>query len=138
MNCTRTGGWVNANGGCDSPGGRRVAPLRIDSGISARVSRPYARYLASRGICSHFADGNPGSRLRRAGYGSYQWAENISCPKSMNVMQLMVYTQRYFQDEKSYNGGHYRNLMNPLFNRVGIGVAVINGRAELVIDFYRS
>src|SRR5262249_52840492 len=112
-------------------------PLWIDAGISARVSRPYAKYLASTGICSHFADGNPGHRLRRAGYMSYRWAENISCPKSMGVMALMLYTQQYFQGERSYNGGHYVNLMNPAYDRVGIGVWVANGRAEVVIDFYR-
>ncbi len=137
MNCTRTGGWVTASGHCDSPGGRNVAPLRLDAGISAKVSRPYAKYLAGTGICSHFADGNPGSRLRRAGYDSYVWAENISCPKDMSPMALMVYTQHYFQAEKSYNGGHYVNLMNPDYDRVGIGVWVANGRAEVVIDFYR-
>ena len=137
MNCTRTGGWVTASGHCDSPGGRDVAPLRIDAGISAKVSRPYAKYLAGTGICSHFADGNPGTRLRRAGYDSYVWAENISCPKDMSPMALMVYTQQYFQNEKSYNGGHYVNLMNPDYDRVGIGVWVANGRAEIVIDFYR-
>jgi hypothetical protein len=137
MNCTRTGGFVTSSGGCASPGGRQVAPLKIDQGISARVSRPYARYLATTGICSHFADGNPGVRLKRAGYHSYKWAENISCPKSMDVMGLMVYTQQYFQAERSYNGGHYVNLMNPLYDRVGIGVWVANGRAEVVIDFYR-
>jgi uncharacterized protein YkwD len=136
MNCTRTGGNVTSSGGCDSPGGRDVAPLWIDPGISANVSRPYAKYLAETGICSHFADGNPGTRLRRAGYDSYKWAENISCPKDMEPMALMVYTQQYFQAERSYGGGHYVNLMNAAYDRVGIGVWVANGRAEVVIDFY--
>ena len=31
MNCTRTGGWVTSGGACGSPGGRSVAPLRLDS-----------------------------------------------------------------------------------------------------------
>jgi hypothetical protein len=136
MNCTRTGGYVTSSGDCNSPGGRNVAPLWIDAGISAKVSRPYAKYLAETGICSHFADGNPGTRLRRAGYDSYRWAENISCPKSMDVMPLMVYTQQYFQAE-GWGGGHYINLMNAEYDRVGIGVWVANGRAEVVIDFYR-
>jgi uncharacterized protein YkwD len=136
MNCTRTGGWVSSSGACDSPGGRDVAPLVIDQGISDRVSRPYARYLATTGICSHFADGNPGTRLSREGYTSYVWAENISCPLDMEPMALMVYTQQFFQNEKSYNGGHYVNLMNAAYDRVGIGVWVANGRAEVVIDFY--
>jgi uncharacterized protein YkwD len=137
MNCTRTGGWVTASGVCDNRGSRDVAPLWIDAGISDRVSRPYARNLAETGICSHFADGNPGDRLRQGGYDSYQWAENISCPLDMSPMALMLDTQRYFQSEKPYNGGHYVNLMNPLYDRVGIGVWVANGRAEVVIDFYR-
>ena len=136
MNCTRTGGWVTSSGACDSPGGRSIAPLWIDRGISANVSRPYAKYLASTGMCSHFADGNPGARLRRAGYTSETWAENISCPKSMSPMALMLFTQQYFQSERSYNGGHYVNLMSRLYDRVGIGVWVANGRAEIVIDFY--
>ncbi len=136
MNCTRTGGYVTSSGDCSSPGGRDVAPLWIDAGISANVSRPYAKYLATTGICSHFADGNPGTRLKRAGYDSYKWAENISCPQGMAVMPLMVYTQQYFQAE-GWGGGHYVNLMNAAYDRVGIGVWVANGRAEVVIDFYR-
>jgi hypothetical protein len=67
MNCTRTGGWVTSSGSCSSPGGLSTPPIILDSGISNRVSRPYARLLASRNICSHFADGDPTTRLRRAG-----------------------------------------------------------------------
>ncbi len=79
MNCTRTGGWVTSAGHCSSPGGRAVAPLRLDQGISSKVSRPYAKRLAVGSDCSHFIGGNPGDRLRRAGYSSYRWAENIGC-----------------------------------------------------------
>ena len=42
-------------------------PLRLDSGISTKVSRPYAKLLAVGADCSHFIGGNPGDRLRRAG-----------------------------------------------------------------------
>jgi hypothetical protein len=70
MNCTRTGGWVTSAGACSSPGGRNVAPLWIDQGISSRVTRPYAKLLATRGVCNHFIGGTPGDRLRRAGYSS--------------------------------------------------------------------
>ncbi len=71
MNCTRTGGWVTSTGACSSPGGRNVAPLKLSSGISSKVSRPYAKKLAVGGECSHFIGGNPGDRLRRAGYTNY-------------------------------------------------------------------
>jgi uncharacterized protein YkwD len=137
MNCTRTGGWVTSTGKCSSPGGRNVAPLRLDSGISSKVSRPYAKKLAVNNECSHFIGGNPGDRLRRAGYTSYRWAENIGC-RSGSARAAVLGSHLFFQAEKSTNGGHYVNLMNPAYNRVGIGVWVSGGRVRLVVDFYHS
>jgi uncharacterized protein YkwD len=137
MNCTRTGGWVTSSGRCSSPGGRNVAPLRLDAGISSKVSRPYAKRLAVGGDCSHFIGGNPGDRLRRAGYTSYRWAENLGC-RSGDPYKAVLGSHLFFQSEKSYNGGHYVNLMNANYNRVGIGVWVSGGRVRLVIDFYHS
>jgi uncharacterized protein YkwD len=137
MNCTRTGGWVTSSGTCSSPGGRNVAPLRLDSGISSKVSRPYAKKLAVNNDCSHFIGGNPGDRLRRAGYPSYRWAENIGC-RSGSARAAVLGSHLYFQAEKSSNGGHYVNLMNAAYNRVGIGVWVSGGRVRLVVDFYHS
>jgi uncharacterized protein YkwD len=135
MNCTRTGGWVTSGGHCSSPGGRAVAPLKLDKGISSKVSRPYARKLALGADCSHFIGGNPGDRLRRAGYKNYTWAENLGC-RSGNARAAVLGSHRFFQSEKSYNGGHYVNLMNKKYDRVGIGVWVSHGRVRLVIDFY--
>jgi uncharacterized protein YkwD len=135
MNCTRTGGWVTSTGHCSSPGGRNVAPLSLSSGISSKVSRPYAKLLATRGECSHFIGGNPGDRLRRAGYKNYTWAENIGC-RSGGAKSAVLASHRFFQSEKSYSGGHYVNLMNAKYDRVGIGVWVSSGRVRLVVDFY--
>jgi uncharacterized protein YkwD len=137
MNCTRTGGWVTSTGTCSSPGGRNVAPLKLDSGISSKVSRPYAKRIAISGDCSHFIGGTPGDRLRRAGYTSYRWAENLGC-RSGNPYAAVLGSHLFFQSEKSYGGGHYVNLMNAAYNRVGIGVWVSGGRVRLVIDFYHS
>lgn len=135
MNCTRTGGLVTSGGACSSPGGRLVAPLVMDAGISARVSRPYAKLLATRGACNHFIGGNPGDRLRRAGFASYVWAENLGC-RSGNPSAAVLGSHLFFQAEKSYLGGHYVNLMNAKYDRVGIGVWVSGGRVRLVVDFY--
>jgi uncharacterized protein YkwD len=135
MNCTRTGGLVTSGGSCSSPGGRNVAALRLDAGISAKVSRPYARKLAVNNMCTHFSGGNPGDRLRRAGYASYRWAENLGC-RSGNAYSAVLGSHRFFQNERSYNGGHWRNMMNPAYDRAGIGVWVSSGRVRLVIDFY--
>jgi uncharacterized protein YkwD len=137
MNCTRTGGWVTSTGACSSPGGRNVAPLKLDSGISSKVSRPYARRLAINNECSHFIGGNPGTRLRAAGYTSYRWAENIGC-RSGSARAAVLATHLFYQSEKSTGGGHYVNLMNPAYDRVGIGVWVSGGRVRLVVDFYHG
>ncbi len=135
MNCTRTGGWVTSTGACSSPGGRDVAPLKLDAGISSKVTRPYAKLLAVGNDCSHFIGGNPGDRLRRAGYSSYRWAENIGC-RSGGAKGAVLGSHLFFQNEKSTNGGHYVNLMNAAYDRVGIGVWVSGGRVRLVVDFY--
>ena len=115
--------------------GRNVAPLRLDSGISSRVSRPYARLLATSGQCSHYANGGPDDRLRHAGYTGSNWGENIGC-RGGNPYAAVLATHLFYQSERSTNGGHYRNLMNADFTRVGIGVWHSGGRGNLVIDFY--
>jgi uncharacterized protein YkwD len=135
MNCTRTGGWVTSTGRCSSPGGRNVAPLRLSAGISSKVARPYARLLAVGGACTHFIGGSPGDRLRRAGYTSYRWAENIGC-RSGGAKAAVLGSHLFFQSEKSYNGGHYVNMMSAKYTQVGIGVWVSGGRVRLVVDFY--
>lgn len=135
MNCTRTGGLVTSTGGCSSPGGRNVAPLKLDAGISSKVARPYAKKLAVNNLCTHFSGGTPGDRLRAAGYTSYIWAENLGC-RSGSPYASVLGTHLYFQSERSYNGGHYVNLMNADYDRVGIGVWVSGGRVRLVVDFY--
>ena len=128
-------GWVTSTGSCSSPGGRNVAPLALSSSISSKVARPYAKLLATRGLCSHFIGGNPGDRLRRAGFSSYRWAENLGC-RTGNPYSAVLGSHRYFQSEKSYLGGHYVNMMNAKYDRAGIGVWVSGGRVRLVVDFY--
>ncbi len=138
MNCTRGGGLVTSSGACSSPGGSGVAPLVLDSGISNTVSRPYAKLLATSGVCSHFDGGTPGDRLRRAGYTSYRWGENLGCLSASSANASALGTQLYFQSERSWSppGGHYVNLMNPAYDRVGIGVWISGGQIRIVIDFY--
>jgi uncharacterized protein YkwD len=135
MNCTRTGGWVTSGGSCSSPGGRNVKPLVLSENISARVSRPYAKRLATNNQCDHFIGGTPGDRLRHAGFSSYRWGENLGC-RSGNPYSAVLGSHLFFQSERPYNGGHYKNLMNAQYDRVGIGVWVSHGRVRLVIDFY--
>lgn len=141
VNCTRTGGWVLADGTCRGYGSGHysayVRPLRYSTGISDRVSRPYAKLLAVKGICSHYADHDPGYRLRRAGYYHYTWGENIGCRDGYSSAKAGVLaSHRYFQAEKATNGGHWRNIKNPKYIYLGIGVWRYGSRTRLVNDFY--
>ena len=138
MNCTRTGGWVTSNGSCSSPGGLSTNPIVLDKGLSDKVSRPYAKLLASNGACDHFINGTPTDRLHRAGYSGWA-AENIGCRSASNGYASVLGTHLFFQDEKPCGGYcHYANLMNPAYSRCGIGVWISGGRIRLVIDFYHS
>jgi uncharacterized protein YkwD len=138
LNCTRGGGIVTSSGTCSSPGGSGIAPLVLDQGISDRVSRPYAKLLATTAVCSHFDGGTPGDRLRAAGYTSYRWGENLGCESAPSAIASALGTQLYFQSERSWSppGGHWVNMMNPAYSRVGIGVWVAGGQIRIVIDFY--
>jgi hypothetical protein len=141
VNCTRTGGWVLNDGTCRGYGSGRysayVTPLRYTAGISDLVARPYARYLADTNQCSHFLKGNPGDRLRKAGYNAYNWGENIGCRSGYRYAGPAVLASHlYFQAEKSTNGGHWRNIKNYKFKWIGIGIWKTSGRVRLVTDFY--
>jgi hypothetical protein len=138
MNCTRGGGWVTSGGNCSSPGGSGISPLVLHSGISSRVSRPYAKLLTGNGACSHFADGDPGDRLRRAGYGG-DYRENVGCRSASSPFASVLGTHLFFQDEKPCGGYcHYANMMSTKMKYVGIGVWVAHGRVRLVVDFWEG
>lgn len=142
VNCTRTGGWVLSSGACSGYGTGRysayVKPLIRSPGISDRVARPYAKLMAIRAKCSHFLDGNPGDRLRRAGFTASAWAENIGCRDGASTARAAVLASHlFFQREKSTNGGHWRAIKNPRYTYIGIGVWRYGSRTRLVTDFYR-
>jgi hypothetical protein len=143
VNCTRTGGWVLSDGTCRGYGSGRysayVAPIRLIARISDTVARPYAKYLAVTNQCSHFLKGSPGDRLRAAGYYGYTWGENIGCRSGYSTVKAAILASHLvFQSEKSTNGGHWKNIKNPKFWYIGIGIWSYNGRVRLVTDFYRS
>ena len=140
VNCTRTGGWVLSDGSCRGYGSGRysayVAPLKYSSGMSSLVSRPYARVLAVKNLCTHFYGGSPLDRMRRAGYTSItNWGENIGCRTTTNTRAAVLASHLFFQSEKSTGGGHWQNIKNPRFHWIGIGVWKYGGRVRLVTDF---
>jgi hypothetical protein len=140
LNCTRTGGWVLSNGSCSRYGSgyysKYVAPIKLSWPISDYTARPYARGLATKAICSHFAGSDPATRLRADGFVFPTWGENIGCRDGYaSAYTAVLASHRVFQAEKSSNGGHWRNMKNPRFKYVGVGVWKYNGRTRLVTDF---
>jgi hypothetical protein len=136
LNCTRTGGWVLKDGSCAGYGSgkysRYVAPIKRSAGIS-NVARSWARKIATNGACTH---GDPGARLRAAGYKGYTWGENIGCYDLTSAYKSVLASHRAFQAEKSTGGGHWKNIKSSKYRYVGIGVWKANGHVRLVTDFY--
>ena len=141
VNCTRTGGWVLSDGTCRGYGSGRysayVPALTLAAGISNAVSRPYAKLLAIRNVCSHVYGSDPGQRLRRVGYYGSTWGENLGCRNGYSSAKAAVLASHlYYQGEKATNGGHWKNIKNPKFAWIGIGIWRYGTRTRLVTDFY--
>jgi uncharacterized protein YkwD len=141
INCTRTGSWVTRSGSCSSVT-HHVLPaqpqLRFSDAIANAVSRPYAKLLADRNALSHNLRGTPQARLAAAGFGG-TWGENIAMPANPR-QPGMISVELFFQNEYPCKSGrcqfgHYRNVMNPYFHSVGVGVWVTKGHTRVVIDF---
>jgi hypothetical protein len=137
LNCTRTGGWVLSDGTCKGYGSghysKYVAPIGRSSGLSA-VSRSWAKRQVVNNDCFH---GDVHGRLSAAGYTSWTWGENIGCRDGYSSAKKAVLASHLkYQAEKSTGGGHWKNIKNPKFKWVGIGVWRYGTRTRLVTDFY--
>jgi hypothetical protein len=139
VNCTRTGGWVQSNGTCKGYGSGRystyVVPLRHQQHFGSTVARPFARLLATHNQCSHFYRSTPVQRMRAANYKNTTWGENIGCRTASYARTAVLGSHLFFQNEKSSNGGHWRNIKNPKFRWIGVGVWKYGSRVRLVTDF---
>ena len=91
-----------------------------------------------RNLCNHWYDGDPGGRLRRAGYYGYTWGENIGCRWGYTTVRAAVLASHLvFQAERATNGSHWQNIKNSRFTTVGIGIWKYGSQVRLVTDFYR-
>jgi len=141
VNCTRTGGWVRANGTCRGRGSGRYStrrkPLTLHSGISSAVARKYAVRLAAADACRHDLGGSSVvSRFRSGGYRGTPYGESLGCSSGWSTRQMVIRTHRMMQSEHSSNGWHWKNMKNPDFTRVGVGIARHGRESRIVYDFY--
>ena len=144
LNCTRTGGWVRADGSCNGRFSGRYSsyrrPLRLHQRISNRVAWPWARTLVVNNVCGHSVAGAPqlSERIRFPGYRAASYGENVVCGwgYGRQAKKLVLASHRAMQAEQRYDGGHWRNIKNGRYKSVGIGVAARNGTVMVVYDFY--
>ena len=140
ITCTRSGGWVREGGTCDAVDAAGRVPkrpaLRHAARISDELARPYARRLARAGSLSHSLGGSIWERFARIGLGDGRVGENLGYAGGRDVMAAVLHIHRLFQAEWTYNGWHWRNLVDRRFARVGVGVWVRDGRTYLVLDFH--
>jgi hypothetical protein len=138
LNCTRTGGWVTVGGACGSSTDHTLPAqpaLVLDPDISAKVARPYAKYLADNNLLDHYLlDTTPQSRLCSAGFCGSAGGENLASPSSYGQYG-MITVEIFYQNESFCGCEHYQNIMDPHFQRVGIGVWETSGHVRVVIDF---
>jgi hypothetical protein len=143
LNCTRTGGWVRADGSCKGGGtGTYSAPLpelvRHDV-VSKKVAFRWASEIIAADVCDHVLPGRPvlDARFSTAGFRFAIIGENVGCGwGSASPEDIVIATHRSMQAEKSTGGWHWRNMKNRDFIGVGIGVATLDGRTTIVYDFY--
>lgn len=143
LNCTRTGGWVRADGTCKGRGtgtfSPYVRPLRLHDGLSSEVAFHWASELVLADVCDHALPGKPalGTRLSTAGFDGTPYGENVGCSwGGMATRDMVIATHRAMQAEKATRGGHWRNIKERSYRQVGIGVATLDGMTTIVYDFY--
>jgi hypothetical protein len=139
LDCTRSGGWVEADGTCDTVDADQRVPkrpaLQRTRVLSRDVARPHARRMARAGVLSHDLGGSIRERFARAGAADGRIGENLGYA-SGDPKDAVLRIHRLFQDEWSYDGWHWRNMTDGRFREVGIGVWVKDGRTWLAVAFH--
>ncbi len=83
----------------------------------------------------------PACGCARPGFNGWSWGENIGCgwgTTTKDVYAAVLASHRAMQAEKSSNGGHWKNIKNPRYNLIGIGVWKYGSRVRVVTDFYHA
>jgi hypothetical protein len=143
LNCTRTGGWVRADGTCKGGGtgtsSALLPELIRNDAVSKKVAFRWASEIIAADVCDHVLPGRPvlDTRFSTAGFRFAYVGENVGCGwGSASAEEVVIATHRSMQAEKSTGGWHWRNMKDRDFMGVGIGVATLDGRTTIVYDFY--
>ncbi|MFI5775551.1 CAP domain-containing protein [Nocardia sp. NPDC051570] len=104
--------------------------LRAESHLT-RAAQAHTTDMAAHGVLSHdSAAGDPGARIRAAGYSARAWAENIASGQSGPAQVV---------DAWMHSAGHRANILNCSLRDIGVGVAQSrNGGPYWTQDFGTS
>jgi len=91
--------------------------------VLTAAARAFAKYLATKNLFSHTADGRqPAERATKAGYDYCQIAENLALHQDSRGFATMVLAEKAI-DGWENSPGHRRNLLAPHVTEIGVGVA---------------
>lgn len=115
-----------------------LVPLLYDAKISAFALRGSERLARDHVPHANFAEHGQGA----PGFGSRS-AENQGDPNGVPAMdpdpvksgKKQIDVMLKLMMDEGPGGGHYDNMMNPRFRRVGIGLADVGGKLYMTNDF---
>lgn len=104
-----------------------LAPLKLDLELS-RWARLKSQDMKDKGYFAHYSPtyGTPGEMVRNAGIQYLRLGENISSSQSPYISHLRLMA----------SDGHRRNILNPNFTHIGIGIVDVNPSGVLVTQLF--
>ncbi|HVJ93253.1 MAG TPA: CAP domain-containing protein [Labilithrix sp.] len=117
---------------------KRLPPLLYDARISAFARRGSEQLSRDHVAHAHFAKNVQGA----PGFGSRS-AENQGDPSGVPALdnnasrngKMQIDVMLKLMMDEGPGGGHYDNMMNPRFRRIGIGLVYAGGRLYMTNDF---
>ncbi|SHK39930.1 uncharacterized protein, YkwD family [Anaerobranca californiensis DSM 14826] len=104
-----------------------LAPLKLDLELS-RWARLKSQDMKDKGYFAHYSPtyGTPGEMVRNAGIQYLRLGENISSSQSPYISHLRLMA----------SDGHRRNILNPNFTHIGIGIVDSTPSGVLVTQLF--
>lgn len=117
---------------------KKLPPLLYDASISRFATAGSSRLSKDHVAHAHFAEngkGAPGFGSRSAenqgdpgGVPSLDANPSVNGKKQIDVMLKLMF-------DEGPGGGHYDNMMNPKYRRIGVGLVDVGGRMYMTNDF---
>jgi len=145
-NCMRSGGYVTRVGTCKGWGkgnfSKAQPALKRSDRLSDQVSWPWARksvqfYGARSCWIGHTKDGSTVNKRFASASLTDHNGENMGCGMFGTAKQTVVRMVRMWQSEKSWGGPHWRQIKDPDFKSIGVGVTRYgNRKTQIIMNFY--